>query len=335
MVRVVPVEIDDEETFRTWHRVFSMAMSYQRVDPYIPPYDDMLKFLTPSSASQTHVWMGYDDDQPAGIGGIQMPLLDNTGMAFFAIGVVPELRRRGVGGALYDYTVERARAVGRKSLVFQLEAAPEDLETAPGVAFARKRGFTPRNTNIRRRLPLPVPPDRLDALEARAAERSAGYELLHWAGPCPEEYVEQYAKLKGLLSVEAPQGDLEMEQEKWDVDRLRESEERDRQTGQTTYTTVAVAPDGTLAGHTQLGVDRSPQGRAFQYDTLVLRAHRGHSLGMALKVANLRALQVAHGDLDRVITANAEQNDAMVKINVDLGFEIEEISQVWQGEVPA
>jgi hypothetical protein len=175
----------------------------------------------------------------------------------------------------------------------------------------------------------------LDALEAKAAERSAGYQLLHWAGPCPEEYAEQYAELKGLLSVEAPQGGLEMEQEKWDVDRLRENEERSGLTGETTYTTVAVAPDGTLAGHTQLGVPGNPQGRAFQYDTLVLRAHRGHSLGMALKVANLRALQVAHGDLDRVITANAEENDAMVKINVDLGFEIDEISQVWQGEVPA
>jgi hypothetical protein len=100
MIRVVPVEPDDGEEFRSWHQVYETAMSYGRTDPYIPSRDDMRQFLTPSSASRTDVWMAYYDDQPAGIGGIQMPLLDNTEMAYSSIGVVPELRRRGVGAVL-------------------------------------------------------------------------------------------------------------------------------------------------------------------------------------------------------------------------------------------
>jgi GNAT superfamily N-acetyltransferase len=335
MIRVVPIELDDEETFRTWHQVFVQAMTPGRIDPYIPTYSDMRHLFTPSSSTKTDVWLAYYDDQPAGIGGIQLPLLENVGLAYFAIGVVPELRCRGVGAALYDYTVERVKAEGRHSMVFQLEVAPENLDSAPGVAFATKRGLTARNTMIRRRLPLPVPPATLDAFEAKAAERCSRYQLLQWAGACPDEHAEQYAALKGLLSVEAPQGDLEMEEQKWDVARLRESEERSMRSGETTYTTVAVAPDGTLAGHTQIGVERDPQGQAFQFDTLVLGAHRGHRLGLALKVANLRALQAAHGDLDWLVTSNAEQNAAMVKVNVDMGFEIVEITQLWQGEVAA
>lgn len=333
-IRVVPVDLSEEETFRTWYQTYETAMSFGRVEPFIPSFDDIRQLFAPTSASVTEVWLAFHGDQPAGVGGLQLPLLDNKQLAFFAIGVLPELRRRGVGGALFDYTVERARTEGRSSLVFQLEVAPDDLETAPGVAFARKRGLTARNTMIRRRLPLPLLPEKLDALEAKAAGRLAGYRLLSWVGACPEEYAEEYAKLKGMLSVEEPQGDLEMEEEKWDVARLRESEEQSAASGESRLVTVAVAADGSLAGHTLLGV-RSARDPALQFDTLVLRAHRGHRLGLALKAANLRALQAAHGDVRSVVTTNAEQNAAMVKINVDLGFEIVEINQVWQGEVSA
>ncbi|GAB3414569.1 GNAT family N-acetyltransferase [Flindersiella endophytica] len=333
VIRVVPVDLADEETFRTWYDVYREALTFGRPEPFLPARDDLRLMLTPSSASRTEVWLALYDDQPAGGGGIQLPLLDNPQMAFFAIGVAPGWRRRGIGAALYDHTLERARAEGRTSLVCQLEVAPEDLETAPGVSFLRKRGLTARNTLIRRRLRLPVPRDRLDLLEARAAERLAGYQLLTWVGACPQEYVEEYAKLKGLLSVEQPQGDLEMEEEKWDAARLRETEERSAASGESRFVTVAVAPDGSLAGHTVIGVQDS-QNPALQYDTLVLRAHRGHRLGLALKVANLRTLQAAHGDLRSVLTSNAEQNAAMVKINVDVGFEIIEIEQLWQGNLP-
>jgi GNAT superfamily N-acetyltransferase len=333
-IRVVPVDLADEETFNTWYDVYREALTFGRPEPFLPARDDLRQMLTPSSASRTEVWMALCDDQPAGGGGIQLPLLDNPKMAFFAIGVAPEWRRRGVGAALYDHALERIRAEGRTSVVCQVEVAPNDLETAPGVSFLRKRGLTPRNTLIRRRLRLPVPPDRLDLLEAKAAERLAGYQLLSWVGACPGEYAEEYAKLVGLLSVEQPQGDLELEAEKWDVARLRETEERSAANGESRYVTVAVAPDGSLAAHTLLGVLGS-QDPALQYDTLVLRAHRGHRLGLALKVANLRALQAAHADVRSVITSNAEQNAAMVKINVDVGFEIIEIEQLWQGEVPA
>lgn len=335
VIRVVPVDLADDEGFRAWYQVYEKAMSFGRVEPFIPSHDDMRHLFAPTSASMTEIWLATFDDQPAGIGGIQLPQLDNKQMAFFAIGVLPELRQRGIGAALYDHTVERVRAEGRTSLVFQLEVAPEDLETAPGVAFAAKRGLTARNTMIRRRLRLPLLADRLDSLEAKAAERLAGYQLLGWVGACPEEYAEEYARLTGLLSVEEPHGELELEEEKWDAARLRETEEKSAAAGETRFVTVAVAPDGSLAGHTLAGVQRNPRDPALQYDTLVLRAHRGHRLGLALKLANLRALQAANGDLRSVVTSNAEQNAAMVKINVDLGFEIVEINQMWQGNVPA
>ena len=61
---------------------------------------------------------------------------------------------------------------------------------------------------------------------------------------------------------------------------------------------------------------------AVQWGTYVHRDHRGHRLGAAVKVANLRALQRQRPDIRRIDTSNAETNSWMVSINERLGFEI-------------
>jgi GNAT superfamily N-acetyltransferase len=333
MIRVVPVDPADEELLRAWHDVSVAATAYGRVDPPTPSLDDSRNAFLPNSSERLCGWLAYLDDQPAGSGFLGLTLRDNLELAYAAVAVLPELRRRGVGSALYDQLAERARADGRHSVLTNITAAPDGIESAPGAAFATARGLTLRNTMLRRQLKLPVPPEKLDEFEAKAAERASGYRLRTWVDACPEEYAEQYAHLRGLILVEAPWGDVDWEQQKWDVERLREEEMLAARKGNTIYTTVAVAPDGTLAGHTQIVVWKDHQGRASQSDTLVLGQHRGHRLGLALKVANLRAVQRAYPELNRIGTANAEQNAAMVKVNVDMGFEIVEVQQLWQGKL--
>jgi hypothetical protein len=68
-------------------------------------------------------------------------------------------------------------------------------------------------------------------------------------------------------------------------------------------------------------VEPELRGRAHQMGTLVRRDHRGHRLGTAVKVANLRALQRNRLDVTAVHTQNAESNPWMVAINQSLGFE--------------
>ena len=63
-----------------------------------------------------------------------------------------------------------------------------------------------------------------------------------------------------------------------------------------------------------------------QWGTFVHREHRGRRLGMAIKAANLRAVQDAHPEMRRVVTQNAETNDWMVAINEQMGFEPVEAS---------
>ena len=68
-----------------------------------------------------------------------------------------------------------------------------------------------------------------------------------------------------------------------------------------------------------------PSHDVWQWGTLVNRNHRGHRLGMAVKVRNLEQLAAASSGRVRVLTCNAETNRHMVDINVRLGFEAIEV----------
>lgn len=332
-IEVRAVDPYDDAGLRAYHDAFRRGSEADRIDPTTWSLEEVLVHLRqPVAARRLEVYVALDGDIPVGGGDMGFPLLDNTNFVEFDFAVPPEQRRRGVGTALFGFVLERAKANGRSTLATEVNVAAGGERTAPASAFLTKCGLTLRNTEIRRQLKLPLDAARLDALAAKAVERTDGYRIVSWSGPCPEEYAEQYAELKGLLVAEAPTGDSTYEAEKWDIDRLRESERKAEAQGRTLHTSVAVAPDGALAGHTQLAVPAHEHGRAYQWDTLVRDAHRGHRLGLALKAANLRALQAAHQDMNRIETWNAEQNGPMVHVNEEFGFQVIEYCQEWEGE---
>ena len=72
---------------------------------------------------------------------------------------------------------------------------------------------------------------------------------------------------------------------------------------------------------------------AEQMDTLVLREHRGHRLGMLLKLTNLRELTTRFPSCDRVETVNAEENRPMLDMNDSIGFATTCFSARWRKEM--
>jgi len=67
----------------------------------------------------------------------------------------------------------------------------------------------------------------------------------------------------------------------------------------------------------------------WQHDTLVMREHRGHGLGMAVKLANLAALVDSYPHARIVSTWNAVENKHMIAINDELGHIVEAGSTTW------
>ena len=71
----------------------------------------------------------------------------------------------------------------------------------------------------------------------------------------------------------------------------------------------------------------------WQGDTLVHGDHRGHRLGMLVKVANLEAMAAERPSTRRVHTWNAGENQWMLAINVALGFRRVATEGAWQKRV--
>jgi hypothetical protein len=128
-----------------------------------------------------------------------------------------------------------------------------------------------------------------------------------------------------------PWGDLDWEAESWDVPRLRELERVIEE--QKRLRVVTAAHDdatGHLVAYTDLGISTLSPQTAYQWDTLVMREHRGHRLGLLVKVANLRFAQRLVPEVTRVITWNAESNKHMLAINQVIGFVPEVRNAEWE-----
>ncbi|WP_254678636.1 hypothetical protein [Arthrobacter sp. 24S4-2] len=123
------------------------------------------------------------------------------------------------------------------------------------------------------------------------------------------------------MSTDAPSGALSNDAESWDVARVRHVEKTWKQAG--LHSLVASArhrETGELAAYTVLQVSAGKPWLASQDDTLVASHHRGHRLGMLVKILNIRRLLSGYPAVERIITFNAAENDHMLSINVALGF---------------
>ena len=176
--------------------------------------------------------------------------------------------------------------------------------------------------DTQRRLDLTTVDDaRLDGLLADAVAHSAGYSLLQWTGPTPDEHLPAVAALESRMTTDAPMDDLQWDQEVFDADRMRARDAVMTARRNRAYTT-AVRHDatGVVVGTTMLTVADGVDGFAGQWQTIVEPEHRGHRLGMLLKVANLRYLQQHEPAVTFVDTWNADSNAPMLRVNVEMGF---------------
>ena len=314
----------DAAAFEAWHRVYLRAQEALG-DAATPWMLEELRAVMQQGGSSAWSggWSAVEDGVTGGAGFLRTPLLDNLELAELDVHVGPDRQRSGIGTALLAHVEEQARDRGRTVLTglvgWTWDGGPLG-EAAPGPRFARARGYDLALTEVQRELALPVD----DAVLARLADEAAlahpAYELRSWSGPVPDELLEGWAELTASLATEAPTGELELEPEAVSPEAVREREATIARQGRTKYNTVALTADGEAVAYSDLATTVHEPGRAYQWGTLVDRAHRGHRLGVAVKVANLRLLQRERPDVVRLTTYNAEVNSHMIAVNEALGF---------------
>jgi GNAT superfamily N-acetyltransferase len=335
-VDITPVDPESLEQLRAFQDVTDAVWVADVPDLPPSPFEELLAAArSPRASVREERYLVEDEATPVAVARASFPLLDNTEQCLVLVAVHPAHRRRGHGRALFDFLVERARDEGRARLLADVAEPLVNGEGAPGPAFATTVGATRALDEIRRVLDLDsLDEARLDALDAEARSRSAGYETVSWIGDTPDSVIDDYAQLMGQMSVDAPMGDLDWEPEVWDAARVREQDQLVTDQRRTRLlTAVRHQESGRLVAFSSMGISKLQYDPAYQWDTIVLREHRGHRLGMLAKVINLRMLRREVPEARRVVAWNAESNTHMVAINDALGFRPVERLAEWVYEI--
>lgn len=309
----------DLDTASRWYAALHAGAAAERTAPIIVAQSSLLTALRTNDDNLNYdrsAYGAWDDTTCLGTATLDLPRQENRHLAEIDINIPPEHRGRGVGTALLDHTLLLAREHGRTTIsgevnVPQGQAFPD---SAPG-RFLLPRGFVSQHTEERLVLDVPVPEERLTALEPAAD----GYRVVSWLGLPPDEWIETFAQMNTLMERDVPIGDLDREPIEYDADRIRSGQQRLTDQGYGIVTTLVVDDENQPAAYTTMlvtvgGVD------VMQDDTFVLRARRGNRLGAKAKAANLRQLAQHFPAARHVHTWTDETNDAMRTINECFGF---------------
>lgn len=313
MITIERVDPANDEQFAEFHAAYVAS----QVDEWDRPYgvrEKRAALLEDTEYIDLVAVVARDDSGSAvGVGFIELPLRDNQTLAYVGLGVAEVHRRKGHGSGLLEALVQLARERGRTTLFAEVRWAADEKRSGHTM-FAEARGFHLDLTDAHRVLILPA--------SLPEAPTKDGYSLRTWRGSCPEEWLDQYARLLSLIVQEAPSGDYPLENKYFDAARIRSDEELLRSQGRQMQVSVALAPDGSLAGHTQLVFPEADPSDVFQWDTLVLPEHRGHGLGLSLKVHAMESSKDLLTGRKHVHTYNAVANGPMIAVNELMGFRL-------------
>jgi GNAT superfamily N-acetyltransferase len=204
-----------------------------------------------------------------------------------------------------------------------------------GAAFARAVGANPGLEMHTSQLDVRgLKPELIQRWIDDSRAKAAGYHIawVDWAN-ADDTTIGQVAQAYEAIN-DMPKGDLAVEDEHWDVPRTRERYAFFAKMGFEVWTAIAIH-DATSAGVGFTEINLTPQVPEIvqQQGTAVTPAHRGHALGMWLKAAVLGRLVRERPKARFIRTGNAKVNEAMLRINAELGFRQAWSTTFWQAEV--
>ena len=269
-------------------------------------------------------------------GSLLLPLKENLSEVYVHVMVHPAMRGRGIGRLLWDYLMDAARRTGRtKMTCFVQDLAGTTIEQSAGCRLATTAGLTKVSQDDHRVLTLPIPEVTLDALAAHSIPHTSRYELRTITGDLPEELLEAWGLMLRQLDIDDPDEDYDAEIPDYTPERIRSGEARIAERGYRRIAVVALDENGEAAGNTFVEV-HAGEGTtlATQENTLVMPEHRGHRLGLAMKVLLHRALAEESPNLRAIQTWNSHINDHMGRINEQLGYRKAGVERCYQGPDP-
>lgn len=304
----VTVEKFDRAHAPAYHEV--MCARYADDHPkWTPPtYEEVLfRLRTPfQGLGPAHRWSARLDGALVGFADLYVPW-DHA--ALLEIVVHPRARSRGVGTALLRTLLTEVESRGRG----QIEGW-QITRNGDGARWAANRGFRTVNSSILQQLTLaqvdselwhvPVPP---------------GYRLVRWTGRAPDDLLESYSAARNAIH-DAPTGAQTSPSPHWTPERTREAEREYLDRGAEQRVVAVDEASGAVVGMTELELHSGRPHRAFQQETSVVPAHRGHGLGRVMKAHMLRWVRSEKPELTEIATGTSASNTHMQRVNHAIGY---------------
>lgn len=321
MPEITDVDIRDVAQVREWYDVWRAAQPH-RPQELIPSWESTRAPLsTPRDDFDVSLIGLREAGTLVSAALLNLPLADNRTVAYADLMTHADHRRCGFGTALLAELERRVRAAGRERLLSEVFVpAGGDGDATGDMAFAESRGYAVANREGMKAIRLADSESLWPPLEAEVDAALGDYRVVTWRDVCPEEYVESFGKAVSRVMSLIPQGDLDLEDGEWTVERIRSAEQHRVEIGLVTIESAAVAPDGTVVGLTGVRANLDDPRVARIGVTMVLPEHRGHRLGLATKLASHRALREQVPGCELVATSNAESNVHMSAINEAMGY---------------
>ena len=321
-LHVHEVDPHDRDALHAWWAVGREVARHEPHDRW-PAFEVSARALpAPNPERDVTLLRAEVDGEVVGASMMILPTQENLHLANGEVWVLPGHRRRGHGRAILADLEARVRAAGRRTLLIDTASTPE--ADGPGVALGRAAGYEQAGLDVVKVLDLVEHRPRWEPLRAEVAAHRGAYEVVSFEHEIPEAYVAGVGVLLSTFFSQIPMGTLDVEDSEWSPERLRAEERRDRHVSRLDYCAVAVAPDGAVVGFTNAGINLLDPVRASVGVTIVAPGHRGHRLGLALKVASHDLLAATHSSCREVTTGNADSNAAMAAINERMGYQVVE-----------
>lgn len=320
-----------EETLGRLHDFYVMRDAWDLPDDPPMPFEQRLFGWRSFGESVRRIprWILWDGDIVVATSGVALENSDDNrencwGFAY----VLPEYRGQGLSRRVITPLLGMAQEDGRTRIGTGIKAGVESE------GYAKRAGLKSVFLDRQSRLVLvDVDRDLVARWIEQGSERASEYELLFWVDSVPDEHLQDFCDLLGVMNT-APREDYEEEDFTMTPEQWRGEEEAIKGRQITNYTYVARhRPTGDFAGYTNVFYQRLHPAQALQIDTAVDHAHRNRGLGRWLKASMLEVLLNEHPEVERIDTENAGSNEPMLNINIALGFKPVLEVNVWQGDI--
>ncbi len=307
----------NEAALRAWWEVGHAANADRPGKPW--PLWEQSRVALPADNPERGITLlgAIDGREMVGAGLLTRALQENLHAATAFAYTRPDRTREGIGRRLVEELEVVAAGDGRTTI--QSEAYLPPGGSGGPEAFAEAMGYGVASRESIKELAVADYLARRDALAAEAVSAD-GYRVITFDTVCPEEHLASFGRLLGMLLAEVPLGELELEDSVWTPERLRAAEQRQVEIGRHVLTAMALAPDGAVAGVSDVRIDDTDHQHGQVGITIVDPAHRGHRLGLALKLASHDLAVATYADLAVLDTSNAEVNTHMNAVNDALGY---------------